>query len=431
MTESHAYSRLSAVSSSTYPPQAADIPSCSADLAGDDQPMFEAVIGPAGTGKSQRMRQRASQDSSVTLTATTGIAAMNLGAWCTIQSLLHYFDTASLRECYANGRLQRRLRDLSLSGVTRIIIDELSMLSGDQLTLLVRAILEVNRRLPSSRKIGLTLTGDFCQLPPVKEPYAFESAEWHRFADGTTILREIWRQDDQDFIAALGEVRRGQGCSALEFFAPLTHDDRDMDFEGTTIMGRNSEVNAHNQVRLDALHGRRVTFVSEREGKQAPEWKVIPDVLELKEGAVVMVLANRRRSRGEGFLYVNGDLGTLVSKDPSGGAIVHLQRTGEEICVEAVERDFWRWGKKDPERLPDGWIRYMPLRCAYASTVHKTQGLTLDRVQLDLRDYYTGNPGSLYVALSRARTAEGLRIVGSPKQFIHRCSVDPKVRQWL
>ena len=158
-----------------------------------------------------------------------------------------------------------------------------------------------------------------------------------------------------------------------------------------------------------------------------------------------MVLANRREERR--LLYVNGDLGTLdgISEDGS-AAWVRLQRTGEDVAVEWVTRqvkvpidatrraELRREGKT--ERIDGKWeivgeITYMPLRVAYASTVHKSQGLSLDRVQVNIRDAFFKSPGMLYVALSRARTAEGLRLVGSPQAIIDRCSTDGRLRGWL
>src|SRR5262249_13912154 len=78
-----------------------------------------------------------------------------------------------------------------------------------------------------------------------------------------------------------------------------------------------------------------------------------------------------------------------------------------------------------------GAIRYMPLRLAYATTVHKSQGLTLDRIQVDLRNAFLGQPAMTYVALSRCRTADGLHLVGSPEMLSRRCRVDAKVVRWL
>jgi hypothetical protein len=82
-------------------------------------------------------------------------------------------------------------------------------------------------------------------------------------------------------------------------------------------------------------------------------------------------------------------------------------------------------------RALDSFVSYMPLRCAWACTSHKSQGLTLDQVQIDLRDHFRAHPGSLYVTLSRVRPPAGIRLVGSPADFIGRCNADPRVRPAL
>jgi ATP-dependent exoDNAse (exonuclease V) alpha subunit len=97
--------------------------------------------------------------------------------------------------------------------------------------------------------------------------------------------------------------------------------------------------------------------------------------------------------------------------------------------IPSIEEVITEKGKGKSEIV--GVITYMPLRAAYGCTVHKTQGLTLDRVQVNIRDPFFRQPGMLFVALSRARTIEGLRIVGDQRGFIERCRIDPRVQPWL
>jgi len=78
-----------------------------------------------------------------------------------------------------------------------------------------------------------------------------------------------------------------------------------------------------------------------------------------------------------------------------------------------------------------GQVEYYPLRLAYASTIHKSQGLSLDRIQFDFRNHFAGSPAMCYVAISRCRTLEGLRLVGQPEVFAKKCKCDPKVARWL
>lgn len=434
-------------------------------------PMFTYLAGAAGSGKTFAAKAWAAEHPGLLLCATTGIAAINLGG-TTINAQLGYFDTKSLMESYTTGFLTARLGKLWKVGVRRLLLDEVSMLDGDQLTYLVKAIEEVNGRgyvLGGSQiddedlgppAMGLTLIGDFAQLPPVKAPFAFESTEWERFAEpGHTItLTEIRRQADPDFIQALRAARGGDAKGVVDYFGSRLHDQTDDSFEGPTLLAKNESVDRYNWIRMNRLTGQAVIYHSQREGKQRSEWGNpdkppntwgIPPRLNLKIGALVMVLANKKLMLSNQFLYVNGDLGTLVDADETNKlAYVELQRTGQIVAVDYVRREVLipmdaprrkeliAQGKS--EAITDngkweitGWIQYMPLRVAYASTVHKSQGLSLDRVQVNIRDAFFRSPGMLYVAMSRARSAEGLRLVGSTASLIERCTVDPRIQPWL
>lgn len=418
--------------------------------AADDR-LFRFVGGPAGSGKTFLFKALAASDSRVQLVSTTGIAAINLGG-TTINSALGYFDTGSLKESYVHGWVQAKLRKYRSSGITRWVLDEASMLDGDQLTLLVRAIEEVNKDgreepdpdsdEPYARYdrpqplIGLTLVGDFAQLPPVKARFAFEVDAWSRFSSNVMMLSKIWRQADEGFINALRCARKGDGLGALEFFRDRLVPSQDSDFDGPTILAKNDEVDRYNLFRFDALRTPIHKFISTREGKPRSEWKQIPEELDLREGALVMVLANRKTRGDDGaYLYVNGDLGTFEGAFDHNTALVRLKRTGEVAMVTMVERENLEptgaTGARKERFAVVGSIRYMPMRLAWATTVHKSQGLSLDKVQVSLGSYFFSNPGSVYVALSRARTADGLRLVAHPDLFVARCKADARVARWL
>ena len=432
---------------------------------------FSALLGAAGSGKTFLTKAWAEEEGGLLLAATTGIAAINLGGE-TINSILGFFDTQSLQEKYINGQLTAQLGRLWKAGVRRLVVDEVSMLAGDQLTFLVKAIEEVNGRGYVLGKwaddrwggedgtpppaMGLTLVGDFLQLAPVKATYAFESPEWSRFTDTTVTLTEIRRQADPGFIQMLRAARAGRGHEVADYFGTRSaiHAETDDRFEGPTLLAKNDSVDRYNDLRMAQLPGDAVSFPSSRWGKLRSEWGQlekpkhtwgIPEVLELKIGALVMVLANFREPDTRALRYVNGDLGTLIDAE-DGSAWVRLQRTKETVEVEPVTRtvkvpcDSVRRAELRTAGLGDridgkweivGAITYLPLRVAYASTVHKSQGLSLDRVQINIRDHFFKSPGMLYVALSRARTMAGLRLVGSPGAIVERCATDPRLRAWL
>lgn len=482
---------------------------------GDDPALIgtrltEDVSGPAGSGKTYQLRELAKRvpAGSLLIAATTGIAAVNAGGGdfdtTTINSIGKYFDTDDLREKFLHGRLMSLVNKYRRAGVTRLVIDEKSMLHPDQLTYWVRAIREANdptqeqmqamsgedvsgyKNLPD---LALTLVGDFAQLAPIppldpKDPkkrkrlavaYAFDSPEWHAFAENRTRLTKIWRQDDRAFIDGLQAIRRGDVAAALTFFTPDRFSkSSDDDFVGTTIFATNVEADRYNQIRLDRLQTPVVTARTLRWGEERLDWKNIPDEFHAKVGATVMLLSNERevgfRDRngdwhdGE-IIYANGDLATIIDVDPPTNQDglspenvnllttwrVRLARNGRETHVSRVRRKYFvpleagrltalkeqypnTWTdylSDDRKKEMIGWVDYLPMRVAYACTTHKTQGLTLDDVQVDIGAHFFKKPAMLYVALSRARTAGRLRIVGDQQTFAQRCVVDPRIGPWL
>ncbi len=420
----------------------------------------EFWTGIAGSGKTYAWRERIAADPAAgLLTASTGIAAINLGT-VTLNSTLRFFDTASLRDAYLNGALVRRLREIRELH-RRLVIDEISMVDGDQLGILVRAALECNSFLSPKHAppLGLALVGDFCQLPPVKARWCFESDEWHRFESATTRLTKVWRQTQAEFLNALNFARRGDGATASDILSSEGlewHSALDIAFDGTTIVSKNDQVSRYNGMALERLPGKTLEVQSRRWGKQRSEWGQnrrtgewgIPPKATFKIGALVMLLANSY-DEDRNMVYANGDTGHIVSYD--GYTVgVELLRNGEVVDVGRIRRDVsatekptgvsdvghgeWmarpHW-QPNNKRYVEGQVEYYPMRLAYASSVHKSQGLSLDKIQVDIRDSFFGQPAMAYVALSRCRTLEGLRIVGQRERFVKNCNIDERVRPWL
>lgn len=411
---------------------------------------YAYLSGPAGTGKTFLARQVVERDDRSILCATTGIAAVNLGDATTINSLLSYFDTKSLMEHYASGFLAYRLRMLRKSGYRRIVLDEISMMESDQLDILCTCLDEINLtkaydedlqqvtlEAHDSGILQLLLVGDFAQLPPVDGAFAFEAGCWSRFAEHTYKLSTIRRQGDPTYIHALQAVRRGHAEAALPVIQPALADKLDLDFAGTTIVAKNDAVDRVNNLRYMRLKGKEFTCAAVRSGQQQKDWiRLIPEQLKLKEGALVMVLANKpypSLDTGDRrvFEYVNGDQGTVLSQDPN-GVRVYLHRTLQEVLITPAIKE-WRepTGKKKPPYTVKGAVTYIPLRLAYAITCHKSQSLSLDAVQVSITDGFMARPSMVYVALSRCRSLEGLRVIGTERIFLGRCGVDEKVKGWL
>jgi ATP-dependent DNA helicase PIF1 len=406
------------------------------------------VSGPAGTGKTYAFKQRIDADETEgVLCATTGVAAVNLNT-TTINSLLGYFDLESMSDAFVTGQLTRRMIDLRKRyGYRSIMLDEASMLPAAALDILTEAAKKANARM-DGLQIALELTGDFAQLPPIEGEWAFKASNWDAYAANITRLDHIYRQSDPEFLAALGLARRGDGpnaASALRHLASWTTA-LDLNFPGTTIVDKNSKVDDINTLRYMKLTSPEKLFRSVRWGKQRGEWKQIPEALRLRIGALVMILNNGYTERGmdgqRELIYANGDTGEITQFEDA-GTRVRLKRTGEEVTVPYVTRNFEskdeRTDRDDPRSYYDevrkrwvlGRITYYPMRLAYAVTVHKSQGLTLEHVQLDPRGRFFGSPNMAYVALSRVKSPHGLRIIGTPEMFAKRINVDKDVSEWI
>lgn len=419
----------------------------------DDAPPVRCVFttGAAGTGKTYYWRERINNDPTEgELCATTGIAGVNLGT-VTINSRLRYYDTESMINAYVSGRLVSTLARIG-ARVRNLIVDEGSMMAAEQLDTLYQAVRDANRRKMVTKVnpdgLGIVFVGDFCQLPPIKACWAFEADCWPEFDAGTQRLEKNWRQGDGAFLDAINALRAGEGergagllvTTPTEFSAAL-----DLHFPGTTIMAKNDEVDRFNWQALQRVRGEKFSVKSSRwaVGRPPGEWKNIPERIELKTGAYVMILAND--TTGE-FRYANGDCGLIVGQDSS-SIQVRLARNDDVVDIGMIERRVhdddkpeglsasptWGtpWFDERAGKYCVGAVSYLPLRLAWASTCHKSQGLTLDRVQLDLRNHFFSSPAMTYVAVSRCRTPEGLRIVGDERLLASRCKIDPRVKRWI
>lgn len=442
------------------------------------------ITGAAGTGKTFSVRTAIEKDpKAALLCATTGIAAVNLGT-ITLHSALGLHPD-SLEDQFTTGYMRQKMHQVARHHRS-IGIDEMSMLSATLLDMLYQTAEQVNDYADVKDPFGITLIGDFCQLPPINEPWAFEAQCWPKFESNTVRLTKNWRQGDGAFLDALnylrsGDGRRGADClrsSGVHFERALSPT-----FDGTVIMGRNAEVDNYNQLRYWKLKGKEQRYPSVRWGKESGGWQNIPNVLVMKDGAYVMLLANDTTrdpiTHQPMFRWVNGDCGH-VKEVGVGAIVVELVRNGNVVTLGNVCRQTTQKAVPDDllERHPDlsekeirarytmhsgiaeededgnvitmsthrgdepiwdvdkgrwivGAITYMPVRLAYATTVHKSQGLTLDRIQVDLRHSFLGSPAMTYVACSRCRTADGLHLVGDPAMVERRCKTDEKVLRWL
>ena len=380
------------------------------------------LTGRAGTGKTTLLhRLRGDLAKAHAVVAPTGVAAINAKG-VTIHSQLQ-LPFGTLTEARMNTPEGRRLSKAKIEVLRRIdllIIDEVSMVRADVMDAIDVKLRRVRRNQRPFGGVQLLLIGDLHQLPPVvtrdeerdmAERYAtpyFFSAE--AFADAglvTVELQHVYRQTDADFVQLLGEVRANRMTHAVletlnTRYRPV---EEERELEGyITLTSHRRAADQINRDRLRAMKSKASRYTAKVTGK-FPEGSYPTDAeLELKVGAQVMFVKNDPDGA-----YHNGKIGvvTAVEEDT---VTVDCGAGGGRITTGAVrwENNAYTIGgsERDVNTTMVGSFSQIPLRLAWAITIHKSQGLTFDRVVIDAADAFAH--GQVYVALSRCRTFEGI-----------------------
>ena len=376
------------------------------------------ITGPGGTGKSFTLNQGLKKLSKpARFCASTGIAASHLDG-CTIHSLLGTGISGNIEEAkrwanniarnfYIERGIRIRLQDLDV-----IVVDEVSMLSGDYIDMMdwwLRQFRESDKPFGGSQ---LIFSGDFLQLPPVdpekknKKTFAFEADAWSAYDVKTAQLTKSFRQSEALFVQALQDLRYGEFTEHLrQTLAPCIK--RKLDTP-TILVGRNESAQQINAAGLRKLTETTGAKLARNEAKvygqkQSDIDKLIKNCiadvrLDLAVGAPVLILKNDSWSR-----YVNGSRAIIVKIMPN-SVQVRLDGAGENDTIDIVEEE---WHLKDGDNKVLATLVQFPIKLAWAITVHKSQGMTLDRVSILNFQGEIFAPGQLYVALSRARNLEG------------------------
>ncbi len=394
------------------------------------------VLGRAGTGKTtlvKYLKERPGGDAQA-IVAPTGIAAQNAGAQ-TIHSFFHLPPAILNPDQLPPGRHFGPL----YKKMTRLVIDEISMVRADLLDAVDMRLQEIrSNRLPFGG-VQVLMVGDFLQLPPVvqeedrrilaqlgyKTPFAFSARVFERVKVARVSLDKVFRQNEQDFIELLGKVRSGTDLDKtlrlINARCVGPHRDGPLPLLLTSTLAAAERYNAEGLARLT---GEAHSFAAETKGKT--EGLQIPASLVLKPGARVMATRNDSERR-----WINGSLGT-VSKIEGRKVFVRFDAADDEFHVEAVKwekiRQVWNEaaGRIDNEVI--GAFEQLPLMPAWAITIHKAQGLTLDDVRIDFGAGAFA-PGQVYVALSRVRTLDGLSLTRPLRESDFR--VDPLLKSFI
>lgn len=356
----------------------------------------------------------------VAVTASTGIAATHIGgmtihSWSGIGAR-DTLDRASLDQITTKEKIVKRIKKTSV-----LVIDEVSMLDGklvDMVNVICRTVRQSNEAFGG---IQVVFVGDFYQLPPVTRRgdmmrYAFESRSWHDARPLTCYLTEQHRQEDEMLLGLLSSIRSND--TEEEHFTLLS-EQTDISYEGiepTKLYTHNADVDTVNTGKLKELGGKTRRFAMSGRGSKPVQEALTrtclsPSVLELTEDAMVMCTKNNFEAG-----YVNGTLGRVVDFDPVEGWPIIETANGRKIKMEPTN-----WTVAEDNKVL-GEITQVPLRLAWAITIHKSQGMSLDAAEIDLSRAFVFGQG--YVALSRVRTLAGLKILGMSPTALR---VDPKV----
>jgi hypothetical protein len=371
------------------------------------------LTGSPGSGKTYTVRAYVdwlrSHAIEPSITASTGVAAthihgLTLHAWSGI-GIVDNFTPYEIDRIASKEPVVKRIQKTSV-----LIIDEISMLSGTILDAVDAVCRQVRGNDQPFGGIQVVLVGDFFQLPPVAGrgrtvPFAFESNAWRSLHVVTCYLTEQHRQDDGVFLSLLSAIRSGSFSEdEAEVLRERFTKVETVSLDVPRLYTHNADVDKLNEAQLAALPGNGHVFTMESGGtanlvESLKRGCLSPERLTLKEGAVVMCTKNNAAMG-----YANGTLGKIAGFDTDEGYPIIETRDERTLTISPVE-----WVVEEDGKIR-ARISQIPLRLAWAITVHKSQGQSLDAAAMDLSRAFEYGQG--YVALSRVRTLEGLHLLG-------------------
>jgi ATP-dependent DNA helicase PIF1 len=389
-------------------------------LSEEQKHAYDAVIkgdsifltGPGGTGKSHLIGLIAQQVPSLAITAMTGCAAILLGhgaktfhSWAGIGLGK---DTAEFIAKKMKSQAKKRWKDTST-----LILDEVSMLTPELLEMIDKLAKIIRQNSKPMGGMQVVFVGDFLQLPPVSKggnvKFAFESPVWWEIVKETVQLKRIFRQKDPVFQNILDEARVGEisdeSLAILKTRCDLTWDHEPI--QPTLLFSRNVQVDSINKANIDNLEGEAQIYKA-----RFPSGQTLPDdigfvpELTLKVGAQVMLVTNLDQNKG----LVNGSRGVVVQfRKEYTTDVVTGEETNDGIMYPVVRFKNGRMETMKYHSWKDLFVQQIPLRLAYALTIHKAQGATLDCALVDI-GMNTFEYGQAYVALSRVKSIDSLYV---------------------
>ena len=408
------------------------------------------LTGKAGTGKTtflkmvvERSRKRP------IVVAPTGVAAINAGG-VTIHSFFQlpfspFVPGAKVESKFDFGREKRKI----LASIDLLIIDEISMVRADLLDAIDAVLRRFRDHYQPFGGVQLLMIGDLAQLTPVvtpedeqvlkpyyDTPYFFGSKALQQIDYVTIQLEQVYRQQDMSFVEVLNQIRSGHPSQeALDRLNSRVVANSQLSTfnsqqnHAIRLTTHNHLANFYNESELQKLPGRSFMFRAEVKGTFPDYSYPTAETLVLKQGAQVMFIKN---DPSADHRFYNGRIGRVTAISDK-GLSVFCEGDDEAIEVEPMEWENTRYTLNEQSREIEaevqGTFRQLPLRLAWAITIHKSQGLTFDRAIIDANQSFA--PGQVYVALSRCRTLEGLQLVSPLQQraIINDEAVDAYISQ--
>ena len=378
------------------------------------------LTGAAGAGKSYALREYIvylkRHGIRYAVTASTGIASTHINgttihSWSGIgiKQKLFAYDLDALEE---KQNLYKRWNETQV-----LIIDEVSMLHASFVDMLDKVGKHMRRNEKPFGGLQVIFTGDFFQLPPVvrngdeyenKEVFAFTSVAWKESKPVVCYLTEQFRQDDDKLTSILNAIRSGEVEEDHFEMLKEAHEKAHTE-DHIKLYTHNENVDEINRQAFKKMPGevRSYHMITKGKAQLLASLKnncLAEEVLQLKVGAKVICIKNAQDRS-----YVNGSMGIVINFDNEGAPIIELTN-GKKITVKA---DSWKIEEDGKVRAE---LQQLPIKLAWAITVHKSQGMTLDRAEIDLSRSFASGQG--YVALSRLKSLEGLHLKGFNPQAL-------------
>ncbi len=383
------------------------------------------LTGSAGSGKTyllnKYIKYLESHGIPVAVTASTGIAAthmngMTIHSWSGL-GIKDHLDERELEKLEERKYLWKRFDKARV-----LIIDEISMLEGKQLEMVERICRRFKRNDKPFGGLQVILSGDFFQLPPVRKgedkdgEIIPKSKVWQILNPAVCYLEEQFRQKDDILTGILNKIRSNQIEEGDYQILEKRIGVNISAFKPTKLYTHNADVDLINEKELAEINEQEITFVMTGDGplnlvEILKKSSIATEVLKMKKGAEIMCIKNNFEMG-----YVNGSRGKIVDFELDTRYPVVELYSGQRVTLKPES-----WSIEEEGRIKAS-IKKIPLRLAWAITIHKSQGMSLDNAEIDLGKTFTYGMG--YVALSRVRTLEGIILKSLDKKAL---LVDPRV----